>query len=184
MDVATAGIRLEEKLREELKKRDGIIHSDKWEIPEINYSNFRTTKEVPSKMLLESSVDGLVRYLHLPCIVDNFENDKARNKWEQEMLNKHGREMYDLLQRNALGGNNIGIPMTYVEMLEQCYIGQNPEFRVLSGRIKDSIQRLKHKGESEKPGYDHLLNGEKLEVARSIRQDIYALLKTVAKTSS
>lgn len=185
MNIATTEKSLEEKLMEEIKKIGGsIIHDDKGEIPEIDYSNFRTTKEVPSKMLLASFVDGLARYLHLPCMVDNFEDDKARNKWEQEMLGKHGREMYDLLQRNALGGNNIGIPMTYVEMLEQCYIGENPEFRVLSRRIKDSVHRLQHKGESEKPGYDHLLNGEKLEVAKSIRQDIYALLKAVAKTSS
>ena len=164
-----------------------IVH-DKWEIPDIDYSNFRRNGMLPP----ENMVEVLASYLNSHYIIDAFTDHSKRIKWErkmnriyrQELGSADGRNaMAEFLNRSALSLNTMGVLAPYVEMLADSYTGTNREFKPLAMHIAGEIRQLRAEASNGMLSYDLLRNGDKKRYVQNLKKDVYALLKTVAKTS-
>lgn len=181
--------RIEQILLNDPHVNISIVHDSGWNTLDIDYSCFDKFHTISP----QDMVGVLVGYLNRHYIVDDFEKHNERIKWERKK-NKQYREqegvspgqkgyinkMASFINSNALGLNAIANVVSNIEMLILCYRGTNPDFKSFGEEI---IGRARELWETVEPGklkYDLLRNGQKMDYVKGLKQDIYALLKTVA----
>lgn len=166
-----------------------IIHDSGWNIPDIDYSCFDDSAPIKPQDVVAILVDYLNKY----CIEDDFKDHNERIEWEwrknEEYREQEGvrpgqkgyiNKMASFINSNALGLNAIANVVSNIEMLILCYRGTNPDFKSSGEEIIRRTRELWETVEPRKLKYDLLMNGQKVNYVKGLKQDIYALLKTVA----
>ena len=164
-----------------------ILHDEERAIPEIDYSNFAENFRAKAAEYL----GDIVGFLHLPYIIDKFTDHNDRRAWRinltSRLAGRNGenlaKKVFDYYEKGSLRGTtHFNYIAGFVHMLNENYTGKNLEFNQIAARIIGSIESVGRPGENNVAAYHLITTPARIHYIRGLKQDIYALLKAVAKT--
>ena len=133
----------------------------------IDYSVFPHTDD--AKVLVE----GLMHFVSLPILLDDFASDEDRRSW-RSACNAAGRgTALEYLDQNPLRVNKVSTLLLHAETLDRLYRGNSPA--LITSHAQAMWQRW------SACDYDALSLDEKIVVIQDLQQKAYSLLTCLAK---
>ena len=148
-----------------------IEPAEQWDFPDVDYSKFG---DVPQKRL-EPLIKSLEKNLSAPYIIDDFQDHKERREWKDYIRQKHGGSAAACLEHNSLRRNIVWQMMSVIAVLNEKYSGKDSrEFKAFTRRtIRGYYGNIRF--------YDRKTPEQKIELIKSLKKDIYAVLQKLAK---
>ena len=107
------------------------------------------------------------RYIHLPIVLDDFDDEKERNKLEQVFF-KNNKATFDFYQSNKLRTTNIRQVLQLFGSWHEMDTTINPKLVRLAEEIWNDVAEDETKDNLNK--YEHASEEEKLKIVEKVSQ--------------
>ena len=166
--------RVQKSVEQILEAEEHIIRiepGERWDFPDIDYSNF----EVVHRGAIESLMTNMRKALSAPYIIDDFQDHEERRVWRKDKEQTHGKPAVAYLANNSLRRNVIFRIMSTLAVLKERYSGKD------SDEFKASTRNTLRQYNYALRFYDQKTPEQKIDLVKALKRDTYAILQKLSK---